>query len=35
MEAWGREIPEDKNESSRPNGLLAEGSRYLVTRFGL
>ena len=36
MEAFGREIAAaDKNDPPRPNGLLAEELRDLVTRFGL
>ena len=35
MDAFRREIAEDKNDPSRPNGLLAEGLRDLVTRVGL
>lgn len=35
MEAPDREISADNNDPSRPNGLLAEGLRGLVTRVGL
>lgn len=35
MDAFGREITADKSDPSRPNVLLAEGLRDLVTRVGL